>query len=933
MTRLFMQKSLASFMGAMFCLSITAQTPVQPQHLDSEAALDTIALINHINYSVEVIRSYNNVVALEEEYRNISPDNLNLNRIPDEEALQLIRDILNTLNSMRMNERQRKWYQHVLERDLDGAKLEGKAKMATSVAEAIVNGDGGLWASIKKTVLGHIPLVTEQYATYKKTEHALRGQLEDKQFDLDTEKMNKLHEMNDMLLVRQWKLVQTYRLDDRLRVTGKDVQGLVMCLKDSNRKRCFLRLKSMARIFEVYSTYWYYRAALALVTDNYEDALMSSEQFEKVNRNLFRTDQMSANITMIKITALLQLDRVDKDVIRKGLEAICQRNYDASNAEQSIFCTSIYLSVLDDPKEARNVLDPLMARLSADSEIELTDYCDLFTRPNERLELPPNTINLVQCRMLRLAIDQKTEQEVHVERLREICERETTCSLEKLFYFGQLRIEDLWRLAEKDVIKINLRVTSDKLIAEIPVSWFLLGNMEMSIELLRGEKILTSFDCGKENRTHVMSRPMLEPNSKDMAYVRLAIPIGRTSLEECDGARLKLKHISWPVDILYASRQPFSKGDTELVPIRVEHFMSKTINKTVMKNPNSQSKEDFEEMKSAAENGDAEAQCKLGKAFLGGNGVSENKSAAAKWIRKAAEQGHAEAQCMLGFFYANGYGVSKDQTEAIKWYRNAAEKGHATAQTQLGKAYLCEEGVQQDNGKGMRLIRKAAEQGDYEAQRILGACYAFGENIEKDKQEAEKWLKKAAAQGDALAQYRLNMLHADIQRRQLICAAFLRSGLVQEEPSYGHPYLLLVADGEANIFKKAPPLLQSFDITGIINERFKEQFKIVVTDQDVLALEFEIEDKRVTIVVITAKSLFYIWFEFDGNKLSNADIKGWNWEEIKSVDWVPTKGGGIFDWGRKKSGSIFINEFKLHFLENDMEAFVNAMRKILDQIK
>ena len=82
--------SSAGCFGA--CLALAAQAPVQPQQ-DSEAALDTINLINHINYSVEVIRTYNNVIALEEEYQKISVDNLNLNRIRDEEALQLIRDI------------------------------------------------------------------------------------------------------------------------------------------------------------------------------------------------------------------------------------------------------------------------------------------------------------------------------------------------------------------------------------------------------------------------------------------------------------------------------------------------------------------------------------------------------------------------------------------------------------------------------------------------------------------------------------------------------------------------------------------------------------------------------------------------------------------------------------------------------------------------
>ena len=188
----------------------------QTNQADSDAALDTIAIINHINYAVEVIRTYNNVAALEDEYERISADNLNLNCIRDEESLQLIRDILNTLNNMRMNDRARKRYRHLLTRHLHGAKLEGMAKMANTITSSVVNG-AGIWGAAKVAVISGIESVSD----YKKAEHALQGQLEDKQFELDTEMMNELHKMNDMLLARQWSLINKYRLDDQLRVTGK----------------------------------------------------------------------------------------------------------------------------------------------------------------------------------------------------------------------------------------------------------------------------------------------------------------------------------------------------------------------------------------------------------------------------------------------------------------------------------------------------------------------------------------------------------------------------------------------------------------------------------------------------------------------------------------------------------------------------------------
>ena len=53
------------------------------------------------------------------------------------------------------------------------------------------------------------------------------------------------------------------------------------------------------------------------------------------------------------------------------------------------------------------------------------------------------------------------------------------------------------------------------------------------------------------------------------------------------------------------------------------------------------------------------------------------------WFRKAAEQGNAEAQYRLGLSYYNGEGVPKDYAQAAFWWRKAAEQGEDTAQYNL----------------------------------------------------------------------------------------------------------------------------------------------------------------------------------------------------------------------------------------------------------
>ena len=161
----------------------------------------------------------------------------------------------------------------------------------------------------------------------------------------------------------------------------------------------------------------------------------------------------------------------------------------------------------------------------------------------------------------------------------------------------------------------------------------------------------------------------------------------------------------------------------------------------------------IDELKKAAEQGDAQAQCNLGICYDLGKGVEKNPTEAVKWYRKAAEQGIAEAQFFLGACYDLGNGVEKNLSEAVKWYRKAAEQGNAPAQYNLGICYDFGKGVEKNPTEAVKWYRKAAEQGIAPAQCNLGICYANGDGVEKNPTEAVKWYRKAAEQGIAEAQF------------------------------------------------------------------------------------------------------------------------------------------------------------------------------------
>jgi TPR repeat protein len=150
-----------------------------------------------------------------------------------------------------------------------------------------------------------------------------------------------------------------------------------------------------------------------------------------------------------------------------------------------------------------------------------------------------------------------------------------------------------------------------------------------------------------------------------------------------------------------------------------------------------------------AANGDPHAQYKLGKAYIGGQGLLPDIPKAVFWLGKSAEQGNAEAQASLGALYELGTGgpgnVRHDLHAAVYWYRKAAKQGLASAQQSLGAMYYQGRALPKDYAQAAAWFRRSAEQGDADGQNDLGGLYARGEGVSQDYAEAYFWLELASA--------------------------------------------------------------------------------------------------------------------------------------------------------------------------------------------
>ncbi|OPZ72049.1 MAG: putative beta-lactamase HcpC precursor [Firmicutes bacterium ADurb.Bin456] len=204
----------------------------------------------------------------------------------------------------------------------------------------------------------------------------------------------------------------------------------------------------------------------------------------------------------------------------------------------------------------------------------------------------------------------------------------------------------------------------------------------------------------------------------------------------------------------------------------------------------------IEQLRLAAEQGDAQAQNDLGAAYYDGTGVDQDIAEAVKWLRSAAEQEIPSAQSLLAWSYFETNAVSG--LEAVKWARKAADRKDPSGAVVLELLYLndlsafdsdpvvmdfrhllprAEREARQGNPamqaltaliyhygtpkpntrKAVKWIKRAAEQ-LVEARVLLGHLYYLGEEVRQNKEEGLRLIREAAEQGSCYGQCILGVI-------------------------------------------------------------------------------------------------------------------------------------------------------------------------------
>lgn len=124
--------------------------------------------------------------------------------------------------------------------------------------------------------------------------------------------------------------------------------------------------------------------------------------------------------------------------------------------------------------------------------------------------------------------------------------------------------------------------------------------------------------------------------------------------------------------------------------------------------------QDINQVKTAADQGDAGAMYELGMGYMGTGMLEEDFKQGMYWLTKSAEKGDLLAQSNLGYFYLNdkipvkgGQDHVQDFSKARYWFEKGAAQNDGMSQLGLARIYSEGLGVAKDIGIASEWLQKA----------------------------------------------------------------------------------------------------------------------------------------------------------------------------------------------------------------------------------
>ena len=471
---------------------VPAETAERPdRETQKKDAMTALFAINHINWVVTKIKTFNDPAVLEEEYRGLTADALNLRVIKDPELIDLICRILDVIVEMRIEEKERAFLKDELDQGTSDA-------LADAVSGIRITGLNPI-----AMVASAVTSVASAALNYKKAKRALQKKFERQNWALDKNRLYYLNDLNKELLRDFWAIVQKYpELPDEYRVSEKNIQLLVDHLKDEDAKMRHEFLKAFSDQFAGFQPYWYHRAAAAYeVAGNAqldegarsaarEDARFSLDRYMSIQivcGNVLRKDATAAKAALLRAAMLSEDGSRDAEAYQDAINVV-MRNSSPDDWQAAYFCALIAIRELKDVSQAERILAPAISELDWQRRRRLADWRDeLETKfeqngTNRVDNLLATGDALYECRTL-IASTAELSVEEYQKKLARICDDQNASMREKIFCYGAMGYRQALEKLRPDVSRICVYKRNQRYLVSVPFSWVIARGAEMALRI------------------------------------------------------------------------------------------------------------------------------------------------------------------------------------------------------------------------------------------------------------------------------------------------------------------------------------------------------------------------------------------------------------------------------------------------------------------
>ncbi len=140
-----------------------------------------------------------------------------------------------------------------------------------------------------------------------------------------------------------------------------------------------------------------------------------------------------------------------------------------------------------------------------------------------------------------------------------------------------------------------------------------------------------------------------------------------------------------------------------------------------------------------------------------------NGEQALKILKRNAEEGHVLSMVELGLCYFSGRWVPQDKAEAARWWMRAAKEGSTDAKFRIAMLNVAGEIHSDPPDSTFAFLQELTRQGSLVANAGVGLCYEVGYGVPQNKGEAYRIYHGALHRGSETSYRSLQRMHDEIR--------------------------------------------------------------------------------------------------------------------------------------------------------------------------